>query len=194
MRLPLTGRRCCRPRRRHPRLRSRTTGPAITSAAIWVTRGVRRIGRPRPGSRVRSISITRWICSRGPAAIFSAFRPAMTGWLPRAGSSASRPTFRSRAFLHTRLAVRQHSVLRRPALRATPNKPSSSARCGAASVMRPATGYSMRPGVWPGATTNSPARSSPACRSAAPRRPARWKICSWHRASAARSAPGSKSR
>ena len=58
----------------------------------------------------------------------------------------------------------------------------------------PATGCSMRPAVLPGATTNLPARSSPGCRPVAPRRPERWRTCSWCRASVASSAPGSKSR
>ena len=76
------------------------------------------------GTPARSISTTRSICSKGPAAICSASRSAMTAYSPRAGSSASRPTYLSRVFPRIQSAARRPSARRRRGLRTTPNRPS----------------------------------------------------------------------
>ncbi len=108
----------------------------------------------------------------------------------RAGCLASRPTFRFRVSS----AATRRSLRRRPGRRIIWSGSSSPATRGCGSVTHRAVGSITSPAASRSVTTNSPAPNSPAFRPAAARCPARWRTSIWCRASAASSAPASKSR
>ena len=117
-----------------------------------------RPGPPGRPSSARPISSRPMTPSRAPAVTLRDCRPATATCCHRASCLASKPTFRSRI----RSPALRRLRYRHSARQATPKPSTCPARCARAWGTHPPIGSFTPPPVWPGAMTDSPARSSQA--------------------------------